>query len=393
MDYISYEFKDNTLFIKLGERLETTNAEAIENEINEARTQNPAGSVVLDAENLKYISSAGLRVILRLKKKEQDLKIINVSVEVYEIFDMTGFSEMITIEKAFRKMSVDGCKVLGKGAKGIVYKYNDDTIVKVYKSNDCLPEINRERELARKAFILGVPTSISFDVVLVGDNYGSVFELLDAASLSEAIVDNPNDMDKYVKQMVDLMHIIHGTTVKPGDMPNANIEIGGKWIESAKSLLPKEDSDKAEALINALPAPYTMLHCDFHTNNIMLQNGEALMIDMDTLSYGHPIFDLADTYLAYVGLGELSDQLVENFLGMKKEVYSKIWPKFLKLYLNTDDEKRIEDVNNKIKCINSLHMIRYINKHRKNEPTFDKELNNAKEEAHNLLSKIDTLDF
>lgn len=393
MDYISYEFKDNTLFIKLGERLETTNAEATENEINEARTQNPAGSVVLDAENLKYISSAGLRVILRLKKKEQDLKIINVSVEVYEIFDMTGFSEMITIEKAFRKMSVDGCKVLGKGAKGIVYKYNDDTIVKVYKSNDCLPEINRERELARKAFILGVPTSISFDVVLVGDKYGSVFELLDAASLSEAIVDNPNDMDKYVKQMVDLMHIIHGTTVKSSDMPNANIEIGGKWIESAKALLPKEDSDKAEALINALPAPYTMLHCDFHTNNIMLQNGEALMIDMDTLSYGHPIFDLADTYFAYVGLGELSDQLVENFLGMKKEVYSKIWPKFLKLYLNTDDEKRIEDVNNKIKCINSLHMIRYINKHRKNEPTFDKELNNAKEEAHNLLSKIDTLDF
>lgn len=393
MDYISYEFKNDTLFIKLGERLETTNAEATENEINEARTQNPAGSVVLDAENLKYISSAGLRVILRLKKKEQDLKIINVSVEVYEIFDMTGFSEMITIEKAFRKMSVDGCKVLGKGAKGIVYKYNDDTIVKVYKSNDCLPEINRERELARKAFILGVPTSISFDVVLVGDKYGSVFELLDAASLSEAIVDNPNDMDKYVKQMVDLMHIIHGTTVKPTDMPNANLEIGGKWIESAKALLPKEDSDKAEALIKALPAPYTMLHCDFHTNNIMLQNGEALMIDMDTLSYGHPIFDLADTYFAYVGLGEVSDQLVENFLGMKKEVYSKIWPKFLKLYLNTDDEKRIEDVNNKIKCINSLHMIRYINKHRKNEPTFDKELNSAKEEAHNLLSKIDTLDF
>ena len=105
MNYISYDFKDNTLFIKLGERLETTNAEATENEINEVRTQNPLGSVVLDAENLKYISSAGLRVILRLKKKEKDLKIINVSIEVYEIFDMTGFSEMITIEKAFRKMS------------------------------------------------------------------------------------------------------------------------------------------------------------------------------------------------------------------------------------------------------------------------------------------------
>lgn len=393
MNYISYDFKDNTLFIKLGERLETSNAEATENEINEVRAQNPLGNVVLDAENLKYISSAGLRVILRLKKKEKDLKIINVSIEVYEIFDMTGFSEMITIEKAFRKMSVDGCKILGKGAKGIVYKYNDDTIVKVYKSNDCLPEINRERKLARKAFILGVPTSISFDVVLVGDKYGSVFELLDAASLSEAIVDNPNDMDKYVKQMADLMKIIHETPVKPTDMPNANEEIGGKWIESAKAILDKEDGDKAESLIKALPAPLTMLHCDFHTNNIMLQNGEALMIDMDTLSYGHPIFDLADTYFAYVGLGEISVPLVENFLGMKKDVYSKIWPKFLKLYLNTTDEARIQEANDKIKCINTIHMLRYVYKHRKNEPTFEAEMAKLKKEAHEYLSKTNSLDF
>ena len=328
MDYISYEFKDNTLYLKLKERLEATNAEATELEINEVRDNNKEGNVIIDAEDLKYISSAGLRVILRLRKKEPTLKIVNVSVEVYEIFEMTGFSEMIEIEKAFRKMSVDGCKILGKGAKGIVYKYNADTIVKVYKSNDCLPEINRERELARKAFILGVPTSISFDVVLVGDKYGSVFELLDAESLSEAIVNNVDDMDKYIKQMSDLMKIIHETSVKEGDMPNANIEIGGKWIESAKEHLDAEDAKKAEMLIKSLDAPLKMLHCDFHTNNIMLQNGEALMIDMDTLSYGHPIFDLADTYFAYVGLGEVSVSAVESFLGMKEEVYSKIWPKF-----------------------------------------------------------------
>ena len=393
MDYISYEFKDNTLYLKLKERLEATNAEATELEINEVRDNNKEGNVIIDAEDLKYISSAGLRVILRLRKKEPTLKIVNVSVEVYEIFEMTGFSEMIEIEKAFRKMSVDGCKILGKGAKGIVYKYNADTIVKVYKSNDCLPEINRERELARKAFILGVPTSISFDVVLVGDKYGSVFELLDAESLSEAIVNNVDDMDKYIKQMSELMKIIHETSVKEGDMPNANIEIGGKWIESAKEHLDAEDAKKAEMLIKSLDAPLKMLHCDFHTNNIMLQNGEALMIDMDTLSYGHPIFDLADTYFAYVGLGEVSVSAVESFLGMKEEVYSKIWPKFLKLYLDTNDEKRIQEVNEKIKCINAIHMLRYVNKHRKNEPTFTAEMDKIKKEAHELLGKVDSLDF
>ena len=56
--------------------------------------------------------------------------------------------------------------MIGKGAKGIIYKYDDDTIIKVYKNSDSLPEINRERDLARKAFILGVPTVIPFDVVV-----------------------------------------------------------------------------------------------------------------------------------------------------------------------------------------------------------------------------------
>ena len=304
-----------------------------------------------------------------------------------------NFSEMIKIEKAFRKMSVDGCEIIGKGAKGTVYKYNADTIIKVYKNNDCLDEINRERELARKAFILGVPTSISFDVVKVGDKFGSVFELLDALSMSEAIARYSENLDRYVEQMVELIHIIHSTDVKPTDMPNANLEIGGKWIQSAKEYLDNEDYLKVESLIKALPAPLKMLHCDFHTTNIMLQNNEALMIDMDTLSYGHPIFDLTDTYFAYVGLGLVSEEKVQSFLGMDKDVYSKIWPKFIRLYLKTDDENRINEVNKKIECLNAVHMIRYVSKHRKEEPTYQEEMSMLKNLLHKLLQETSTLDF
>ena len=390
---MKHEFKDDTLYLVLGERLETTNAEAVEKEIQEIREKYKEGSIVIDAENLKYISSAGLRLILRLRKKEATLRVINANTEVYEIFEMTGFSEMIKIEKAFRKMSVDGCEIIGKGAKGTVYKYNADTIIKVYKNNDCLDEINRERELARKAFILGVPTSISFDVVKVGDKFGSVFELLDALSMSEAIARYSENLDRYVEQMVELIHIIHSTDVKPTDMPNANLEIGGKWIQSAKEYLDNEDYLKVESLIKALPAPLKMLHCDFHTNNIMLQNNEALMIDMDTLSYGHPIFDLTDTYFAYVGLGLVSEEKVQSFLGMDKDVYSKIWPKFIRLYLKTDDENRINEVNKKIECLNAVHMIRYVSKHRKEEPTYQEEMSMLKNLLHKLLQETSTLDF
>ena len=52
--------------------------------------------------NLEYLSSAGLRVILRMRRDTADLKIINVNSEVYEIFDVIGFAEMLTVEEAFR---------------------------------------------------------------------------------------------------------------------------------------------------------------------------------------------------------------------------------------------------------------------------------------------------
>ena len=110
---MNYNYDNEKLTIYLTGSIDSNNAENIGKEIEEIRSANNDGSLVLNAEELKYISSAGLRQILRLKKKEKDLKIVNVSSEIYDIFEMTGFSEMMEIQKAYRKFSVDGCEVIG----------------------------------------------------------------------------------------------------------------------------------------------------------------------------------------------------------------------------------------------------------------------------------------
>ena len=161
-----------------------------EEEIQKLEAQDH-GKVVLDAEKLEYISSAGLRVILRLRKQEPELAIVNASPEVYEIFEMTGFTEMMPVSRAYRRVSVDGCEVIGQGANGKVYRLDPETIIKVYLNPNSLPDIHRERELARKAFVLGIPTAIPYDVVKVGDGYGSVFELLNAKSFGSLIAEHP----------------------------------------------------------------------------------------------------------------------------------------------------------------------------------------------------------
>ena len=98
---------DNKLVIYLEGRIDSTNAQSIEREIDELVESNPRDELVLDLENLEYISSAGLRIILKIKKQETDFKITNVNSEVYDIFEMTGFSEMMNIEKAI-ELGING---------------------------------------------------------------------------------------------------------------------------------------------------------------------------------------------------------------------------------------------------------------------------------------------
>ena len=88
---------NGSLTIALKGRIDSGNAADIEKEIQDQLGSADVKSLILDAENLEYISSAGLRVILRLRKKYPDLKVINVCSEVYEIFDMTGFTQMMKV--------------------------------------------------------------------------------------------------------------------------------------------------------------------------------------------------------------------------------------------------------------------------------------------------------
>ena len=85
--------------IKLAGRLDTTTAPALDKTINEDTTGTK--NLVLDVKELEYISSAGLRVLLGAQKKMQKLgsmKVINVCEEVMEVFEMTGFADILTIE-------------------------------------------------------------------------------------------------------------------------------------------------------------------------------------------------------------------------------------------------------------------------------------------------------
>ena len=94
---IDFNKYNGNLNVALEGRLDTTTAPEFESFLN----QNYDGvtALVIDCENLAYISSAGLRVLLAAQKKMKgSLKLTNVCELVMEVFEMTGFADILVIE-------------------------------------------------------------------------------------------------------------------------------------------------------------------------------------------------------------------------------------------------------------------------------------------------------
>ncbi len=96
---IEKQAAESTLTLAIIGRLDTTTAPELEAELNACLA--PVQDLIFDLQDLEYISSAGLRVILKAQKvmnKKGSMKLVHVNDSVMEVFDITGFADILTIE-------------------------------------------------------------------------------------------------------------------------------------------------------------------------------------------------------------------------------------------------------------------------------------------------------
>ena len=295
--------------------------------------------------------------------------------------------------RKYREVSVDGCRLLGRGAKGDVYRYDDELVIKVYNQNNTYHDVEREIALARKAFVLGLPTAISFGIVDVGDRYGSMYELVDSETVSSCIARNPGQVETYAKIMAELAHTVHAVAVTKDD---GFQDVSETLLDRVRRCVAPEDAALArrcEMLIEAVSPSNTLIHGDFHTGNVFLQNGEPLLIDMDRVSRGHPIVELSDLYVTYMLLGEDEPAVVENFMGFSYQTATRFFRGFLKHYLGTEDTARLEEVAEKAALLGNIRMIHKLRKKKELSEQERKRLGHYLGRISNLTEKLDTLAF
>ena len=352
----NYKLEGEALIVSLEGRLDTEAAVKFDTELAEVCKANAHSALTVDAAELEYVASSGLRTILKLAKTEKNFKIVNVSSAVYSVFEMTGFARIINISKALRKIDLEQCEKIGFGGNGAVYRVSEDEIVKVNYNPATDAELNSELTKAKEAFLLGVPTAISFDLVDCGDGRrGVVYETIKSKSLGETIQSNPELMeeltDKYIAQL-NLLHSIHTDNPVFGSMKD-NYRM---QVENASKHLTEEEGKMLEMVLDALPEGDILVHGDAHTKNIMIQNGEMLWIDMEGMSAGHPIYDLISIAAVLNGVRN-DDKMTMGICGMDVATVLKFRQCFVKKFFKTEDPEMLQRYDSMIEALRLIRAV------------------------------------
>ena len=345
---------NDRLTIQLEGRVDSNNASALEQEIMAAVSEAPDSEIAVDAEKLTYISSAGLRMLLKLRKSaEKAVSVLNVSPEIYDIFEVTGFTNLLDVKKRLREISVEGCEEIGSGAYGRVYRLDAETIAKLYVPSVDPAMVEREREISQKAFLMGIPTAISYDMVKCGDSYGVVYELLDAKTLAQVISDAPERIPEIAGRCAGLLKDLHRI------VPDADSGLQSRkdellhWVDSISEHITAAEADAIRGLIRAVPDRDTFLHGDFNFKNIMLRGEEFQIIDIGDAAIGHPVFDLAMVMQVYVvmpeGLGrEKGEAEVKRILGYEPAWAAEVWRTLCGTYFGLSAPEEIDAMTRKM---------------------------------------------
>ncbi len=325
-------FIDGAMTFFLEGRIDSNNASDVEKEIMDESPLFADLDLTFDASKLEYISSAGLRVLLKIKKSTgKEIVIKNVSDEVFDILDVTGFGEIFNVERQMRTISLRGCKKISSALNGEIFQLSEDEMIKVFGDSVKLDDVKHERDYAQAAMIYGVPTLIPYDVVKCERGYGIVYEKAEMTSLAYLISHDPGRLGAYAETLGKMMRELHSTKIPKGKLPDIKDRYRA-WIEEVND---PSDSQTAvfSNMIESIPDSDTYVHGDINLNSAMVQNDEILLLDMSGSAYGNSIFDLAALFGSLVAIEAKEEGYCRKNFGLSKASCLEFWKKFFAAYM------------------------------------------------------------
>lgn len=362
---MNYSQENGKLIIRLEGSLDASNATEVENEVNAiVATAAGAQAVELDAQLLERISTSGLRAVMRLHERLGDVSLVDVSDDVYDVFEKTGLAQRIPVRRRPRQISIEGCELIGKGETAAVYRLNDEDLVKVYSKKvfTSIDMVQHDFDISKATFVAGIPTAIPYETVRVGDEYGTVFEMLKARGLLDIMLDDREHLAEWATRFAREIKRAHQVKVDPRQFGDIRARLVGMLSELVGRLGTQEEIDTLMRMYEILPERHTFLHADCHPGNMMVSDdGEFFFIDLSSACFGHPIIDISSMWMSFKMYTLLGREAFEaqraNNLDSQPFGYDDtlvIWNAFLREYLGTDDEALIAKADAQVEAYSML---------------------------------------
>ena len=189
------------------------------------------------------------------------------------------------------------------------------------------------------------------------------------------------------------MKTVHGVELAPGTLPSAR----ENWLGYLDTILQlgyisETQHSRIRTMLYDIPESCGVVHGDFHMKNIMMADGEPILIDMDTLTQGNPIFDLQGVYVAYRSFEEDEPGNTMAFMGISDELSNFIWNRTTEYYFDTRDTEILNRNRDRIRLLAAVRFLQLIGTSdlKKNELGAIR-IRHTQETIRELLEKTDTL--
>ncbi len=358
-EMIQVEDNNKVMIIYLSGKIDSNNSQDLYEEIIEKLNNIEHKDIAFDMEKVDYISSAGLRIFLNIRKSESNtdvnIRIINVNDAVYDVFEMTGFTNIFTIMRVPKSVSIEGLEEIGRGATGVVYRLSDESIIKVYNESWNLEAVYKEQQVSKIALINGIDTTISYNIVKAGNQFGIIYELLNATTFERVMLDSIENIKSNSIRFAQFVKQQHSIVVDEEYFASTKEQLISDTM--CQSIYTDEEKALVVELINKLPDGDRFVHGDLNLANVMGQSDELILIDMGDATRGIPEFDIAWIYLMYV-----------YRLSFKcKDVGSKLmpqefWDTFIREYYADFSEEKIKKYENMFSVLGEIKAITFSSK-------------------------------
>lgn len=220
-----------------------------------------------------------------------------------------------------------------------LFPWRGDTLLKLFRSNVSADLILNEEINTTEAYRLGVTKVMCYGHITVGDRLGLIIRRLEGDTLLHLGLGDDEKLDRATDVMTDLqleLHKTHTQTVR------SYKEMFFSALQSPNlDFLTREEKEQALARINQLPDGDTLLHLDYHLDNLMSDGDTTTIIDWMTAARGVPAADVATTKFLFNEaemIPGLPEDVVTYLTNLKRKLYKRYIARYQAATGMTDEE-------------------------------------------------------